>query len=186
MTGSAKACLAWMLGCSALVLHSDVRPWQNSSGLSWTHTHAYIACLLNGKTYRRVRCVDAYRLDSASSCMHAQRKGKDMLAAGECIDAVSGELTFFTLPNCFELFGFDLMVDDCWQVWLLEVCPLAALLCPALLCPALFCPGLPCPRLDQPCVHCPAPALPCPAPSRSILTGPDCTALPCPCTALPP
>ena len=44
--------------------------------------------------------------------------------AGECIDAVSGELTFFTLPNCFELFGFDLMVDDQWRVWLLEVkCP---------------------------------------------------------------
>ena len=42
--------------------------------------------------------------------------------AGECIDAVSGELTFFTLPNCFELFGFDLMVDDQWRVWLLEVC----------------------------------------------------------------
>lgn len=41
--------------------------------------------------------------------------------AGECIDAVSGELTFFTLPNCFELFGFDLMVDDQWRVWLLEV-----------------------------------------------------------------
>lgn len=28
---------------------------------------------------------------------------------GECFEAVSGELTFFTLPNCFELFGFDLM-----------------------------------------------------------------------------
>lgn len=37
------------------------------------------------------------------------------------MDAVSGELTFFTLPNCFELFGFDLMVDADFKVWLLEV-----------------------------------------------------------------
>ena len=41
--------------------------------------------------------------------------------AGECIEAVSHELTFFTLPNCFELFGFDLLVDEDWRVWLLEV-----------------------------------------------------------------
>ncbi|KAK9815849.1 hypothetical protein WJX72_010743 [[Myrmecia] bisecta] len=39
---------------------------------------------------------------------------------GECLEAVSSELTFFTLPNCFELFGFDLLVDEDWQVWLLE------------------------------------------------------------------
>lgn len=51
--------------------------------------------------------------------------------AGECIDAVSGELTFFTLPNCFELFGFDLLVDEEWHVWLLEVthCPLTKHAC---------------------------------------------------------
>jgi len=36
------------------------------------------------------------------------------------LEAVSGELSFFTLPNCFELFGFDLLVDDAWHVWLLE------------------------------------------------------------------
>ena len=35
--------------------------------------------------------------------------------------AVSSEMTFFTLPNCFELFGFDLMADEEWNVWLLEV-----------------------------------------------------------------
>ncbi|BDA50216.1 probable tubulin polyglutamylase TTLL2 [Coccomyxa sp. Obi] len=39
---------------------------------------------------------------------------------GECMEAVSNELTFFTLPNCFELFGFDLMVDEDYHVWLLE------------------------------------------------------------------
>ena len=41
--------------------------------------------------------------------------------AGECLEAVSGELSFFTLPTCFELFGFDLVVDKDWHVWLLEV-----------------------------------------------------------------
>ncbi|KAK9826378.1 hypothetical protein WJX81_005431 [Elliptochloris bilobata] len=39
---------------------------------------------------------------------------------GECLEAVSGELSFFTLPTCFELFGFDLVVDEDWHVWLLE------------------------------------------------------------------
>ena len=37
------------------------------------------------------------------------------------MEAVSSELTFFTLPNCFELFGFDFLVDEAWNVWLLEV-----------------------------------------------------------------
>ncbi|CAD7701435.1 unnamed protein product [Ostreobium quekettii] len=39
---------------------------------------------------------------------------------GECLEAVSGELNFFTMPNCFELFGFDLMVDADWNCWVLE------------------------------------------------------------------
>ena len=39
---------------------------------------------------------------------------------GECMEAVSAELSFFTLPNCFELFGFDLLVDRDWRLWLLE------------------------------------------------------------------
>ena len=43
--------------------------------------------------------------------------------AGECLEAVSGELDFFCLPNCFELFGFDLLVDQDWRPWLLEVHP---------------------------------------------------------------
>ena len=45
-----------------------------------------------------------------------------MAGAGECLEAVSAELSFFTLPNCFELFGFDLLVDEDWHLWLLEVC----------------------------------------------------------------
>lgn len=53
-------------------------------------------------------------LEDAEQRIH--QVSSDMQAIiGECLDAVSGELTFFTLPNCFELFGFDLMVDDCWQ-----------------------------------------------------------------------
>ena len=44
-----------------------------------------------------------------------------MAGAGECLEAVSAELSFFTLPNCFELFGFDLLVDEDWHLWLLEV-----------------------------------------------------------------
>lgn len=39
---------------------------------------------------------------------------------GECLEAVSHELTFFPLPRCFELFGFDLMLDADWRLWLLE------------------------------------------------------------------
>ena len=39
---------------------------------------------------------------------------------GECLEAVSHELTFFPLPECFALFGFDLMVSRDWRVWLLE------------------------------------------------------------------
>ena len=37
---------------------------------------------------------------------------------------MSSELSFFTLPNCFQLFGFDLLVDEDWHLWLLEVTPL--------------------------------------------------------------
>ena len=44
-----------------------------------------------------------------------------LTCAGECMEAVSSELSFFTLPNCFELFGFDLLVDEDWHLWLLEV-----------------------------------------------------------------
>ena len=39
---------------------------------------------------------------------------------GECFEAVSSDLSFMPLPNCFELFGFDFLVDEAWGVWLLE------------------------------------------------------------------
>ena len=49
-----------------------------------------------------------------------QLHGSVRAVIGECMEAVSAELTFFTLPNCFELFGFDLLVDEDWHLWLLE------------------------------------------------------------------
>eukprot|EP00936_MAST-01D_sp_MAST-1D-sp1_P001687 g1687.t1 len=39
---------------------------------------------------------------------------------GECFAAVHSEITFQAHPNCFEHFGFDLLVDENWHVWLLE------------------------------------------------------------------
>jgi len=40
---------------------------------------------------------------------------------GQCFEAVSAELSFMPLPNAFELYGFDFLVDSDWRVWLLEV-----------------------------------------------------------------
>eukprot|EP00210_Caulerpa_lentillifera_P004046 g3859.t1 len=39
---------------------------------------------------------------------------------GECFEAVSHEMNFLPLPNCFEFFGFDFLLDAEWNVWLLE------------------------------------------------------------------
>lgn len=47
------------------------------------------------------------RLTAESKVSNLSQQIKAII--GECFEAVSGELTFFTLPNCFELFGFDLM-----------------------------------------------------------------------------
>jgi hypothetical protein len=38
----------------------------------------------------------------------------------ETIEAVSSELTFTSKTNCFEIFGFDFMIDPSWNTWLLE------------------------------------------------------------------
>ena len=61
-------------------------------------------------------------MDDGGSHAERVRRLHDEVRAvvGECMEAVSTELTFFTLPNCFELFGFDLMVDADWRLWLLE------------------------------------------------------------------
>ncbi len=59
--------------------------------------------------------------DGGSHAERVRSLHEDVKAViGECMEAVSAELTFFTLPNCFELFGFDLMVDRDWRLWLLE------------------------------------------------------------------
>lgn len=56
--------------------------------------------------------------EAGQRCRQAARDVNALI--GETFDAVSNELTFFTLPNCWELFGFDLMLDENWHVWLLE------------------------------------------------------------------
>jgi len=87
-------------------------------------------------------------------------------------------------PNSHELFGYDFVVDQALNVWLIEVncspslehsTPVTARLCAQMMddlfkatpCPALPCPALPCPAL-------PCPALPCPALLRH---APSCPAL---------
>ena len=47
-------------------------------------------------------------------------KERIKLLVGQCFEAVSSELSFMPMPNCFELFGFDFLIDEEWQGWLLE------------------------------------------------------------------
>ena len=50
------------------------------------------------------------------------RRVKDEIGAlvAECLDAVSSDLSFMPMANCFELFGFDFLVDRDGGAWLLE------------------------------------------------------------------
>lgn len=63
--------------------------------------------------------------EGALSSQEAQRRCATVFAdaaalIGEAFAAVSSELSFMPLDNAFELYGFDLLVDDQWRVWLLE------------------------------------------------------------------
>ena len=50
-----------------------------------------------------------------------EAKAKIREVVAECLAAVSAEVTsFMPMPNCFELFGFDFLIDREWGVWLLE------------------------------------------------------------------
>lgn len=67
------------------------------------------------------QALAAEGMDLAEAMQKVERLNFQLQAIiGECLQAVSSELTFFTLPTCFELFGFDLLVDEDWRVWLLE------------------------------------------------------------------
>ena len=78
-----------------------------------------------------LQSIPSYRVPALLACLFPSEFGTSMcclskssqglISAGSCIEAVSSELTFFTLPNCFELFGFDFLVGEDWNVWLLEV-----------------------------------------------------------------
>jgi len=87
-------------------------------------------------------------------------------------------------PNSHELFGYDFVVDQALNVWLIEVncspslehsTPVTARLCTQMMddlfkanpCPVLPCPALPWPALPWPAL--PRPALPCPALPRPAL-----------------
>ena len=60
-------------------------------------------------------------LSLAEAAARCERVLVDAAAlVGEAFAAVSAELAFMPLPNAFELFGMDLLVDSNWRVWLLE------------------------------------------------------------------
>jgi tubulin--tyrosine ligase len=67
----------------------------------------------------RVAAEGLLSLDEASArCARAFQDSAALV--GEAFAAVSAELAFMPLPNAFELFGMDLLVDADWHVWLLE------------------------------------------------------------------
>ena len=60
-------------------------------------------------------------LSLAEASARCDRVLQDSAAlVSEAFAAVSAELAFMPLPNAFELFGMDLLVDSDWHVWLLE------------------------------------------------------------------
>ena len=59
-------------------------------------------------------------LPGAERAAIEEAKAKIKLLVGQCFEAVSSELSFMPMPNCFELFGFDFLIDEDWHCWLLE------------------------------------------------------------------
>lgn len=62
----------------------------------------------SGNAWPQELAQDGYN-EAEAICRTKELTRQIALIIGECFEAVSGELTFFTLPNCFELFGFDVM-----------------------------------------------------------------------------
>ena len=56
--------------------------------------------------------------EASARCARAFRDASALV--GEAFAAVSAELAFMPLPNAFELFGMDLLVDADWHVWLVR------------------------------------------------------------------
>jgi hypothetical protein len=65
--------------------------------------------------------ADGGELTLADATTRCARVFADCAAlVGDAFSAVSSELSFLALPRSFELYGFDLLVDAEWHVWLLE------------------------------------------------------------------
>lgn len=72
-----------------------------------------------------VRLLDEIPTSFPGNKAAMQRKVDDTkktirLIVGQCFDAVSSDLSLMPMQNCFELFGFDFLLDDEWRVWFLE------------------------------------------------------------------